>query len=325
MKVLVTGGAGYIGSNMLLLLQQSNYDLVCLDNLSTGHKDLICCENFVEGDLSDRLMLEKLFYENRFDAVVHFAASSQVGESVKNPGKYYRNNVSNTQTLLDVMVEHNVKNIVFSSTAAVFGNPEYLPIDESHPRKAISPYGKTKLLVETMLDDYDLAHNLKSVSLRYFNAAGADPQGRVGERHFPETHLIPLVLQVASGKKKNIEIFGADYDTQDGTCIRDFVHVSDLCDAHILALEWLSVGGKTRKFNIGNGSGFSVQNVIDTAQAVTGRSISRSISNRRLGDPKALVADPGLIKRDLGWQPKYSNLDEIIDHAWRWELGEKES
>ena len=320
MKVLVTGGAGYIGSHMLGALHDENYEVVCFDNLSTGHRDLARCENFIEGDLADKTLLNQVFKNNNFDAVVHFAASSQVGESIDDPGKYYRNNIANTQNLLDVMIDHDVQKIVFSSTAAIFGNPQYIPIDEDHPCNPINPYGRSKLLIEHMLADYDAAHNLKFVSLRYFNAAGADINGLIGERHIPETHLIPLVLQTASGRRDDIAIFGNNYGTNDGTCVRDFVHVLDLCDAHLLSLDWLKNGGDSKRYNLGNGNGFSVMEVVNVAKKVTDKSISITDSPRREGDPEILVADSKLIRKELGWNPKYQELESIIKHAWQWEI-----
>tara|TARA_B110000003_G_scaffold129903_1_gene131926 strand:- start:16130 stop:17101 length:972 start_codon:yes stop_codon:yes gene_type:complete len=320
MKVLVTGGAGYIGSHMLKALQGQNHEAVCFDNLSTGHRDLVCCDNFIEGDLANKSLLSDIFANNNFDAVIHFAASSQVGESINQPDKYYRNNITNTQNLLDVMIQNNVKKIVFSSTAAIFGNPQYIPINEDHSCNPINPYGRSKLLIEHMLADYDVAYDLKSVALRYFNAAGADSSGLIGERHIPETHLIPLVLQAASGRKKDITIFGNDYSTNDGTCVRDYIHVSDLCDAHILSLNWLEKGGSSKRYNLGNGNGFSVNDVVKTAKKVTGNSIAVIKSSRRAGDPEILVADSKLIKKELGWNPKHEELGDIITDAWKWEI-----
>ena len=324
MKVLVTGGAGYIGSHMVITLQNQNHDVVCFDNLSTGHRDLVSCDKFIEGDLADRSLLSDIFANNNFDAVVHFAAHSQVGESIIRPDKYYRNNITNTQNLLDVMIHHDVKKIVFSSTAAIFGNPQYLPINEDHPCDPINPYGRSKLLIEHMLADYDVAYDLKSVALRYFNAAGADARGLTGERHMPETHLIPLVLQAASGRRKDITIFGSDYSTDDGTCVRDFIHVSDLCDAHVLSLNWLKKGGSSKRYNLGNGNGFSVKDVVKTAEQVTGNSIATIDSPRRTGDPEILVADSALIRKELGWNPKIRELETIVSHAWQWEILDNE-
>jgi UDP-glucose 4-epimerase len=250
---------------------------------------------------------------------MHFASCIQVGESLLKPDLYYRNNFCNTLNLLDAMVAHGVKHFIFSSTAAVFGEPDYVPIDEAHPARPINPYGISKWMVERALADYDRAFGLKSVCLRYFNAAGADPEGELGERHEPETHLIPLVLQAASGRRPEIAVFGRDYDTPDGTCIRDYVHVMDLCQAHLLALDALGIGGESDAFNLGNGSGFSVQQVIDAARRVTGRNIAVREAPRRPGDPARLVANSERAKRVLGWQPQYADLDVIVEHAWAWE------
>jgi len=253
MKVLVVGGAGYIGSHMVKMLSKAGHEVTTLDNLSNGYRDAVKYGKFVEGDIADVNLLDKLFSDTKFDGVMHFASYIQVGESVEKPSMYYRNNVTNTQVLLDAMVEHGIKSFIFSSTAATFGEPEYVPIDEKHPQKPINPYGHSKLMVEQILADFDRAYGLKSVSLRYFNAAGADPDGELGERHIPETHLIPLVLQAASNRRKNIMIFGEDYDTPDGTCIRDYIHIYDLCSAHLLGLEHLVAGGDSKAYNMGNG------------------------------------------------------------------------
>lgn len=318
-KLLVVGGAGYIGSHMVRMLLGENHDVVTLDNLCTGHRDAVLGGEFVLGDLADGLLLDNLFSSHRFDGILHFASFIQVGESVRDPARYYRNNVVNTLNLLDAMVKHGVERIIFSSSAAVFGEPQYVPLDESHPKAPINPYGASKLMVEQMLMDYDRAYGLKSISLRYFNAAGADPEGRVGERHEPETHLIPLVLQVAAGRRPFIDVFGRDYETPDGTCIRDYVHVDDLCRAHFLALENLWNGGESSAFNLGNGQGFSVRQVIDTAMKVCGRDIPVVYGERRSGDPARLVADSTRAREILGWTPAYANLEQIIEHAWLWE------
>jgi len=322
MKILVVGGAGYIGSHMVLMLLDAGHDVVTLDNLSRGHRGAVLGGEFVQGDLADAGALDALFRAHRFDGVMHFAAHSQVGESMREPALYYRNNVSNTLNLLDCMREHGVARFIFSSTAATFGEPEYVPIDEKHPRNPINPYGFSKLAVERILADYDAAYGLRSVCLRYFNAAGADPQGRIGERHDPETHLIPIVLQVASGRRKQMQVFGRDYDTPDGTCIRDYVHIVDLCSAHLLALERLHRGGASISCNLGNGNGFSVREVIETAGRVTGRPIATVDAPRREGDPARLVADAALARAELGWRPRFDRLDTIIEHAWRWEQQE---
>ena len=325
MKILVVGGAGYIGSHMVVRLLQENVDVTTFDNLSGGYRDSVLGGNFIEGDLADINLLDKVFNENDFDAVMHFASFIEVGESIISPAKYYFNNVTNTQNLLDVMVKHGVMNFVFSSTAAIFGEPQYVPIDEKHQMNPINPYGRTKLIVEHMLADYDRAYGLKSVALRYFNAAGADPETRIGERHLPESHLIPLVLQAASGRRKSISIFGQDYDTPDGTCVRDYIHICDLCEAHLLAIETLQSSHESAAFNLGNGNGFSVKEVIDTAMLVTGREIPVEIAKRRVGDPARLVADASLARKKLNWEPLFSSLETIVEHAWLWEkkLSEK--
>ncbi|MHB9103301.1 MAG: UDP-glucose 4-epimerase GalE [Sulfuricella sp.] len=318
-RVLVVGGAGYIGSHMVAMLLARGYEVVTLDNLSTGYRDAVLAGEFVLGDLADRALLDKLFCERKIDGVMHFASFIQVGESVQNPAKYYENNVVNTLNLLDAMVAHSVKRFIFSSSAAVYGEPIRVPIDEAHPKNPINPYGRSKWIVEQMLADYDRAYALKSVSLRYFNAAGADPEGQLGERHEPETHLIPLVLQAASGRRESVQVFGRDYDTPDGTCIRDYVHVTDLCEAHLLALDRLLQGGASAVFNLGNGNGFSVQEVIDAAHKVAGKTILVKDAPRREGDPARLVADASQTRKDLGWNPHYSELEMIVRHAWQWE------
>lgn len=317
--VLVVGGAGYIGSHMVKMLLGRGYGVTTLDNLSTGHRDAVLGGEFVLGDLADRALLDKLFSERKIDGVMHFASFIQVGESVQNPAKYYENNVVNTLNLLDAMVAHDVKRFIFSSSAAVYGEPVQVPIDEAHPKNPINPYGRSKWMVEQMLADYDRAYALKSVSLRYFNAAGADPEGLLGERHEPETHLIPLVLQAASGQRENVQVFGRDYDTPDGTCIRDYVHVADLCEAHRLALGRLLDGAGSAVYNLGNGNGFSVQEVIDTTARVVGKPIQVKDGARRAGDPARLVADAQTAKQALGWLPRYPELETIIRHAWQWE------
>jgi UDP-glucose 4-epimerase len=323
MRVLIVGGAGYIGSHMVKLLCREGFDVTTLDNLSGGYRDAVTGGRFVEGDLADPGTLEELFTAGRFDGVMHFASYIQVGESVREPAKYYRNNVTNTQNLLDAMVAHGVGACIFSSTAAIFGEPQRTPIDEAHPKVPINPYGRSKWMVEQMLSDYDVAYGLKSTCLRYFNAAGADPEGAIGERHEPETHLIPLVLQAASGARPSISVFGTDYDTPDGTCIRDYIHVSDLCDAHLLALRALWQGVDSSAYNLGNGSGFSVQQVIDSARQATGREIAVVYGERRAGDPARLVADAGRARSELGWRPRYPELAAIVEDAWRWECRSK--
>lgn len=318
-RILIVGGAGYIGSHMVKRLGQLGCQVTTLDDLSSGHHDAVLNGYFVEGSIADADLLGRLLGQG-FDAVMHFASFIQVGESVQQPAKYYQNNVVNTLQLLEAMRTNGIQNFIFSSTAAIFGEPQYTPIDETHPQEPINPYGRTKRMVEEVLADYDAAYGLKSVCLRYFNAAGADPEGQLGERHEPETHLIPLVLQAASGRRPYISVFGRDYDTPDGTCIRDYVHIADLCEAHWLALQSLMNGGPSQAYNLGNGNGFSVQEVIDTAEAVTGRKIPVVNAPRRDGDPARLVADATLARKQLGWQPKYADLDTIISHAWKWEM-----
>jgi len=318
-RVLLTGGAGYIGSHMAKVLQRAGAHPVILDDLSKGYRDALRYGEVIIGSTGDKRLLQKIFSQNRFDAVMHFAAFIEVGESVQSPARYYRNNVMNTQVLLETMMEQNVQNFVFSSSAAIFGEPQKLPINEYHPSAPVNPYGRSKLMVEQMLADYDTACGLKSVSLRYFNAAGADPEGELGERHEPETHLIPLVLRAASGKLESISVFGTDYDTRDGTCIRDYIHVLDLCQAHMLALDHLLSGKPGGSYNLGNGSGFSVREVIEAARRVTGRNIVVHEEPRRIGDPAQLVADYSLARKELGWIPRITDLETIIEDAWRWE------
>ena len=324
MKVLVVGGAGYIGSHMVKMLSKAGHDVSTLDNLSNGYRDAVMYGEFIEGDIADKALLGRLFTENSFDGVMHFASYIQVGESVEKPSMYYQNNVSNTLVLLEAMVEQGIKHFIFSSTAATFGEPEYTPIDEAHTQQPINPYGHSKLMVEQILADFDHAYGLKSVSLRYFNAAGADPEGELGERHIPETHLLPLVLQAASGRRENITVFGTDYDTPDGTCVRDYIHINDLCSAHLLGLEHLLAGGESRAYNMGNGQGYSIKEVIDVAKKVTGTDFEVKQGERRDGDPARLVADATLLQKELGWKPKYADLETIIRHAWGWEMKHKE-
>lgn len=315
-KILVVGGAGYIGSHAVKLLLEHNYQVVVLD---FAKKTLPLKATWLQGNISDRDFLSNLFNSHQFDAVMHFGAYIEVGESVINPEKYYQNNLVNTLNLLHVMLTHNVHKFIFSSTAASFGNPAYTPIDEKHPIQPINPYGKSKVMVESILEDYDRAYGLKSIALRYFNAAGANPDGLLGECHEPESHLIPLVLQVAAGKREKIFVYGNDYDTKDGTCIRDYIHVTDLCQAHLLALEKLFNDNQSGRYNLGNGSGFSVQEVIDTARKITNRTIPQENAPRRAGDPAVLIADSQLAIRELGWKPEFNSLEKIISDAWNWE------
>jgi len=321
MRLLIVGGAGYIGSHMVKLLCRQGIAVTVFDNLATGYRDAIVGGHFIQGDLANRAQLDELFQQERFDGVMHFASFIQVGESVSEPARYYQNNVSNTLNLLDTMRAHAVRRFIFSSSAAVYGEPQYTPIDESHPCRPLNPYGRSKWMIEQILADYDQAYDFKSVCLRYFNAAGADPEAEIGERHEPETHLIPLVLQAATGRREHITVFGTDYPTPDGTCIRDYIHVNDLCDAHLLALHHLQQHDKSAVFNLGNGSGFSVKQVIETARAVTGRRIPLRYGARRAGDPARLVAAAERACAELHWRPRYRDLAVIIDHAWRWERG----
>ncbi len=319
MKILVVGGAGYIGSHMVKMLSKAGHHVVTLDNLSTGYRDAVKYGEFVEGDIADSDILNQVFSSTPFDGVMHFASYIEVGESVVNPGKYFRNNFSNTLNLLDAMVRHAVKHFIFSSTAAIFGEPEYVPIDESHPKKPINPYGLSKLMVEQALESYEIAHGLQSVCLRYFNAAGADIDGELGERHVPETHLIPLILQAASGRRESISVFGNDYPTTDGSCVRDYIHIVDLCSAHLLALTKLVKGSGSKRYNLGNGNGFSVIQVIDVVKQVSAKNFKIVETNRRAGDPATLVADSALAQSELGWTPVYDDLAVIVEHAWKWE------
>ena len=325
MNILVVGGAGYIGSHMVKLLGERGCAVTTLDDLSSGHRDAVLTGDFVKGDMADIELLRGLFARRKYDAVMHFASFIEVGESVREPAKYYRNNVANTLALLAAMREAGVDRFIFSSTAAIFGTPQYVPIDERHPRAPINPYGRTKNMVEDVLSDYERAYGLRSVCLRYFNAAGADPEGKLGERHDPESHLIPLALQAASGRRAGLSVYGTDYDTPDGTCIRDYVHVSDLCEAHWLALESLRAGAGSQAYNLGNGNGFSVLEVIETAKKVTGVDFAVKHEARRAGDPPRLVADSSAIKTKLGWSPRYADLDTIVAHAWAFERSRKPS
>ena len=314
------GGAGYIGSHMVKRLGTAGVGVTTLDNLSSGRRSAVTCGTFVRGEMGDRESLHDLFRSSGFGAVMHFAAHMEVRESVENPAKYYANNVAGTLALLDVMRAHGVRRLVFSSSAAVFGKPRRPRVDESHPMDPINPYGRSKLMVEQILRDYESAYGLTSMCLRYFNAAGADPGGKIGESHEPETHLVPLVLRAASGRAGNVTVFGADHDTPDGTCIRDYVHVNDLCEAHLLALRALGDGAPGAAYNLGNGDGFSVREVIDAAEVVTGAPIPVVYGPRRAGDPARLVSDSTRARAELGWNPRYPELKTIVSHAWKWEL-----
>ncbi|MBC7473559.1 MAG: UDP-glucose 4-epimerase GalE [Candidatus Sericytochromatia bacterium] len=318
-NILVAGGAGYIGSHMVLFLLDKGYEPIIYDNLSEGHQESILGGKFIQGDLADTAKLHQVFNDYDISAVMHFAAHCYVGESVTNPKKYYQNNVFNAYNLLNVMLEHKVNKFIFSSTCATYGNPIKLPLTEDHPQNPINPYGNTKLVVEKILHDYSHAYDLKSIALRYFNASGAEPQARIGEGHDPETHLIPNVLDAALGLKE-LKIFGDDYDTPDGTCIRDYIHVMDLAQAHWLALEKLLDGHQTDFFNLGTGTGYSNKEVIQAAEKVTGKKISVSIVERRAGDPPSLVGSSDKAKKELGWKPEYDSLEKIIETAWKWHL-----
>lgn len=315
--VLVVGGAGYIGSHMVLALEQAGHTPIILDNLSSGRKNLLPNIKLIAGDMADKSLLSELFSSYSFSAVMHFASFIEVSESVRFPAKYYQNNVLATLHLLDVMLEYKVNRFVFSSSAAVYGNPNYIPIDEAHPLSPINPYGRSKRMVEEIIMDYAKSYGLSYAILRYFNAAGADPMARLGEHHQPESHLLPLVLQVAGKQRESITVYGRDYPTPDGTCIRDYVHVTDLCAAHLLALNALVEGSESMLYNLGTGRGYSVQQVIDTVRRVTGKPVTTVNGTRRMGDPASLVADISRVERELKWKTNYSDLEIIVDHAWR--------
>jgi len=317
-KILVVGGAGYIGSYMCKYLAGHGYNPVALDNLVYGHREAVKWGPFIHGSLVDSEQLRHVFSKYEIVAVMHFAAFCYVGESVKEPAKYYRNNVANTLNLLEVMVEKGINNFIFSSSCATYGEPVAIPITESHPQNPINPYGWTKLIIEQILDDFEKAYGLKSISLRYFNAAGADPDCEIGEDHDPETHIIPLVLQTALGQRERINIFGNDYQTKDGTCIRDYIHIADLAQAHLLAMERLLNGLPGAIYNLGNGNGYSVKDVVDVARNVTGMPIPTVIAKKRPGDPAVLVGSSDKAMNDLGWEPMYPDLHTIIETAWRW-------
>lgn len=319
MRILVLGGAGYIGSHTALELIKAGNEVIVADNLSTGYlKAVPECAKFFKGDLHDFDFLDNLFQSEKVDAVIHFAAFSLVGESVTAPLKYYDNNLCGTKTLLEAMVKNGVDKIVFSSTAATYGEPKNIPILESDPTCPTNPYGETKLAMEKMFYWTAMAHGLHYISLRYFNACGADESGEIGEAHNPESHLIPLILQVPNGQRDAVSVYGTDYDTPDGTCIRDYIHVTDLAQAHILAVKYLVNGGESDIFNLGNGVGYSVREVIDAARKVTGHPIPAVETPRRAGDPEKLVASSEKAKKILGWKPEHDSLEEIIASAWKW-------
>jgi UDP-glucose 4-epimerase len=317
--VLVTGGAGYIGSHVVKDLVEKGFQVIILDNLSTGYRDSVLAGKLIEGDLADTALLDRVFEQHRPAAVMHFAAFIEVGESVRDPMKYYRNNTANAINLLSAMERHGVENFIFSSTAAVYGIPEIVPISEIQPVLPINPYGQAKAFVEKVLDDVSGTGRMRYVSLRYFNAAGADAGGRIGERHNPESHLIPLTLKAAKDKRRSITMFGVDYPTPDGTCLRDYIHVTDLSDAHLRALDHLLQKGGSRSFNCGYGHGYSVREVIDAARRVTSVDIRVETAARRPGDSPALVADSTALRQTLGWTPRHDDLDYIVRTAWEWE------
>ncbi len=318
-NVLVTGGAGYIGSHCVRQLLGQGWRAVVLDDFSTGFKDLLISDEWVEGSTLDKRRVKQILRDYDISAVMHFAACAYVGESVENPEKYYENNVQGTLRLLSAMREEGVNQFIFSSSCATYGVPNQLPLTEDHPLNPVNPYGFTKRVVEQMLADFSVAYDLNYVSLRYFNAAGADPGGQLGECHDPETHLIPLILQVATGERENITVFGTDYDTKDGTCVRDYIHINDIGKAHLLALKYLQGGGTSDVFNIGTEVGNTVREVILACEKVTGKSITMVVGERRPGDPPALVASAEKIRRILKWEPEYTDLESIVETAWAWE------
>lgn len=319
MQILVCGGAGYIGSHMVKQLSESGHDVCVFDNLSTGHRDAVQWGRFEQGDIRSQEDLDRVLGSDNFDAVMHFSARSLVGESVEKPAEYYDNNVFGTWQLLEAMRRFQIQSFIFSSTAAVYGHPEDDLISEDHPTRPINPYGRTKLTVEQMLGDYAKAYGIDSVALRYFNAAGADPSAKIGEAHEPETHLIPNILKsMVSGSDSKLKVFGNNYPTADGTCIRDYIHVSDLCEAHLLALHYLDDHRGHHCFNLGIGSGFSVMDVIEAASGVVGRPIPYDIVERRAGDPSHLVADSSEARKKLKWTPEYTDIGDIIRTAWQW-------
>lgn len=322
-RILVTGGAGYVGSHCCKAFAEAGWEVVVFDNLSRGWRDLVQWGPLIRGDILDRAELDRAMRDVNPAAVAHFAALSYVGESVERPDVYYRNNVTGTMNILDAMSGHGVKQIVFSSTCATYGEPQYLPIDEEHPQAPINPYGRSKLMAEHLMRDYSTAFGIRFVALRYFNAAGADPSGAIGERHDPETHLIPLALRGAGDPDYFLSVFGDDYATRDGTAVRDYIHVCDLADAHLKALEYLSAGGASTAINLGTGMGTSVHEIWNSVQQVTGRAVPKKVSARRPGDPAALVANAAKALEVLGWTPKRSEVDKVIADAWRWHQAEQ--
>lgn len=319
-EILVVGGAGYIGSHMCKYLYGKRMQPVVLDNLSLGHRKAVQWGTLYEGNMDDQGLLREIFSRHSIAAVMHFAAFCYVGESVHEPLKYYRNNIASTLGLLNGMLEYGVEKFIFSSTCATYGEPESQPIVEENSQKPINPYGRSKFMMEQILDDLDAANGLRSVCLRYFNAAGADPEGDLGEDHDPETHLIPLVLQTALGQRRKLTVFGNDYPTGDGTCVRDYIHIQDLAQAHFLTLQHLLEGGESRKYNLGNGSGYSILDVIKTAETVTGKKLPYNYADRRGGDPATLIGSAEKITRELGWKPEFDTLGAILETAWNWHV-----
>ncbi|NQT68408.1 MAG: UDP-glucose 4-epimerase GalE [Desulfobacteraceae bacterium] len=317
-NILIVGGAGYIGSYMCKYLAKNGYHPIVLDNLVYGHRQAVKWGPFIAGQMADTKLLDQIFKEHPIAAVMHFAAFCYVGESVEDPGKYYQNNVAATITLLEEMLKKNIKNFIFSSSCAVYGEPVEIPITEQHPYNPINPYGRSKLMVEQILQDFRAAYGLEYVALRYFNAAGADPEGEIGEEHNPETHLIPLVLKTALGQRETINIFGDDYATKDGTCIRDYIHIDDLAQAHLLALDRLLNGLPGGQYNLGNGDGYSVKEVIEVARNITSKQIPAKIVERRPGDPAVLIGSSEKAFKELGWKPQFADLNAIVETAWQW-------
>jgi UDP-glucose 4-epimerase len=316
--ILIAGGAGYIGSHVNKLLNKKGYKTVVFDNLICGHREFVKWGNFIFGDLADREQIHHCFKKYPIDAVMHFSAFAYAGESVSDPAKYYVNNVSNTLNLLEAMREYNVRHFIFSSTCATYGIPSEIPITEDTPQRPINPYGRSKLMIEEIIRDYDTAYGIRHINLRYFNAAGADPEGEIGEKHDPETHLIPLTIYAALGINEEIRIFGTDYPTKDGTCIRDYIHVMDLADAHVRALEYLKERRRSDSFNLGNGNGYSVREVIDIVREISGEDFKVRESERREGDPHVLISSSKKAMEILGWRPQYPGIEFIIETAWRW-------
>ena len=314
MKIFIVGGAGYIGSHMVKIAHQAGHNVITLDNLSTGYQDAVLYGEFELCDILDMVKLDKLFKKHKPEAVMHFSAYSLVGESMTDPYKYYNNNVSGTLNLLKVMIDNDCKKFIFSSSAAIFGNPEYVPIDENHPKNPINPYGKSKLMVEEVLKDFESAYSLKYVTFRYFNAAGHDPEGELSERHDPETHLLPIIMQAANAQRDSVSIFGNDYDTKDGTCVRDYIHVNDLSNAHLNGLDYLNQSeSPSAEFNLGNGEGFSVKEVIQQVKHITGKDFKVLEESRRDGDPSTLIASDNKARKILGLEVNFSSLEEIIE------------